>query len=217
MPPRQPAAVIAAALDGEDVSPEDLRAALDEAGVIGVPSKTPPRNSKAPRAKPLKITREPAADELAVANIGARTFKKPGPRIINAKTGEPIEPERLAKGLIAAAVLEHARVDTKADALRMCECGKPMALTPKQGRRTWCAECGQVRRREKARRLDTSPKRRQRNRERMYRARASDPEKHRAQVMDWKKRNAEKVREQKKRACARKKAEREALANHTTE
>lgn len=62
-------------------------------------------------------------ETLDVVNIGARVFRRPAPTIRNAKTGEIVPPEKLARGLIAVAVLEHATIEgTKTREILCADC-----------------------------------------------------------------------------------------------
>lgn len=66
---------------------------------------------------------------LDVPNIGTRVFKRPGPRLLSGRTGEAVEPEKLARNLITVAVLEHAVVDGKRPAEVLCaDCRAPVKV-----------------------------------------------------------------------------------------
>lgn len=81
-------------------------------------------------------------DVLIVPNIGARVFKRPRVRIRNEKTGQIIDPERIAKSLIARAYLEHAVADGVRPSRIVCKCGAIRTLSALGGRTPKrCVDC----------------------------------------------------------------------------
>ena len=86
---------------------------------------------------------------LDVPNIGSRVFRRPGPTIRSAKTGEVVPPEKLAANLVKVAVVEHAVVEPKrwhgmTGQWRACSvCGVVPIFVPKKcgAVRKLCTDC----------------------------------------------------------------------------
>lgn len=93
-----------------------------------------------------------ATDLLDVPNIGTRVFRRPGPTIRSAKTGDVVPPEKLARNLVAVAVLEHAVTNgAKVDEVLCAGCRVPVKVKGKGRPAVRCVMCSVQKNRDDAR------------------------------------------------------------------